>query len=199
MTLKYRSMEQERAMLSFVHVLPPDPTWMGNRLTRHSAFRMAKYLASKDRLRRVIFAPDVRVTSFARGTKAPRQWARFDEPQLLADGRWMLRGLGGASPENAADLILITAQPAEANSEEKIIALTAPLVPDTIFEREALARRHPEHYVGWKHILEADLFRPGRLTLRAYIFEQDERRLRPIEGAYVVGASAVESSLTTRN
>ena len=184
-------------MLSFVHVLPPDPTWMKNRLTRQSAFRMAKYLGSKNRLPTVKFAADTRVTSFVRGAKAPRQWARFDEPQLLADGRWVLRGLGGNSADSGADLILITAQPAQPDAEEKIIALTAPMVPDTIYEREAQARRHPEHYVGWEHTLEPDLLPPGKLTLRAYIFEQDEQRLRPMEGTHVVGTSSVETSLTT--
>jgi hypothetical protein len=190
-------MEQERAMLSFVHVLPPDPAWMKNRLTRQSAFRMAKYLGSKNRFPTVKFAPDDRVKSFARGPHAPKQWARFDKPQHLADGSWLLRGMGGTSAETAADLILITAQAAQPNAEEKIIALTAPLVPDNIFEREAQARRHPEHFVGWKHTLEPGFLPPGKLTLRTYIFEQDEQRLRPVEGTHVVGTSSVETSLTT--
>jgi hypothetical protein len=188
MKLKSKSMEQERAMLGFVQILPPDSAWMDSRMTRKSSLVLTKYLAANHRLPGVKFVPDDRVASFAQGRKVSAQWAGFDEPHLLDDGRWRLSGTGGLSADNAADLILLTAEP-EAG-EERIIGLAAPILPEPFFERETQRRRHAERYFGWKHIVSPASLLPGKLTLRAYIFEQDRQRLRPMEGVHVVINSA---------
>jgi hypothetical protein len=192
MKLKHKNMEQERAMLAFINVVPPDPDWMKSRLTRKSSFPMAKYLESKERLPGVTFAPDNRVASFKRGQKVSSNWARFDKPVQVDATHWSLHGTGGLSPDDAADLILITAE-AE-GAEEKIVAFSAPFLPDAFFEREAQTRRHVDHYMGWKSTVATTALPPGIVTLRAYVFEQDERALRPIEGVHKVeGPSGVSA------
>jgi hypothetical protein len=199
MKLKYVAMQQERAMLAFSRVMPPDPAWMESRQTRQAAFRMTKYLAEKDRLIGMNFAPDDRIASWSHGRPAPKQTARLEEPQLQQDGRWLLRGLGGQSPDTPAELVLITAQPTGANSQERIVALTAPVAPDNFFEREAQARRHPEQFFRWRYLLDPASLPGGPVTLRSYLFEHDSQRLRPIEGSYVMGYPRKDSSLTTQN
>jgi hypothetical protein len=188
MKLKHKSMEQERAMLAFINVVPPDPEWMKSRLTRKSSFSMANYLESKERLSGVTFAPDNRVASFKRGQKVSSNWARFEKPTPLDASHWSLRGTGGLSASDAADLILITAE--AAGAEEKIIAFSAPFLPDAFFERESQTRRHVEHYMGWKSTLPITALPPGMVTLRAYVFEQKGLVLRPIEGVHEVEGPA---------
>jgi hypothetical protein len=188
MRLKHRSMAQESAMLAFVRIVPPDSDWMDSRLTRKSSLSLAKYLVAKNRLPGVKFVPDDRVASFVLGKKVPAQWARFDKPVPLDGSRWKLSGTGGLSADDAADLVLITAEPE--GSEERIVGLAAPILPDAFFEREAQRRTHTETYYGWEHVISPASLPPGKLTLRAYIFEQDQQRLRPMEGVHVVINSA---------
>jgi hypothetical protein len=184
MRLKYTSMAQESAMLAFVRIVPPDPDWMDTRLTRKSSLSLAKYLDSTHRLPGVKFASNDRVASFELGKKVPAQWAGFDKPRLLEDGHWRLSGTGGLSADDVADLILITAEPE--GREERIIGLAAPVLPEAFFEREAQRRKHAERYFGWRHVIAPESLSPGKLTLRAYIYEQDRQRLRPMEGVHVV-------------
>jgi hypothetical protein len=188
MKLKYRSMAQESAMLAFVRILPPDSDWMDSRMTRKSSLSLAKYLVAKNRLPGVKFAPDDRVASFGLGKKVPAQWARFDKPVPLDGCRWKLSGTGGLSADDAADLVLITAEPE--GREERIVGLAAPILPDVFFEREAQRRTHAETYFGWEHVISTASLSPGKLTLRAYIYEQDRQRLRPMEGVHVIINSA---------
>ena len=131
MKLKNKYMKQERAMLAFVDAVTPDAEWMDRRFGRKSAFKLVKFLAESGRLPGMKFAPDNRITHFQRGARLPTQWAQFDKPIRLDDGRWKLGGMGGVSGATAADLILITAEPATA--EEQIIALAAPLVTGHVF------------------------------------------------------------------
>jgi hypothetical protein len=193
MRLKYTSMAQESAMLAFVRILPPDSDWMDSRLTRKSSLSLAKYLVAKNRIPGVKFVSDDRVASFVLGKKVPAQWARFDKPVPLDGSRWKLSGTGGLSADDAADLVLITAEPE--GSEERIIGLAAPILPDAFFERGAQRRAHTEKFFGWEHVIAPASLSPGKLTLRAYIFEQDRQRLRPMEGVHVVVNSANEGHL----
>jgi hypothetical protein len=199
MKLKYVAMEQERAMLAFSHVMAPDPAWMESRQTRQAAFRMTKYLAEKGRLSGVNFAADDRITSWTQGRPAPKQTARLEEPQLQQDGQWLLRGLGGESPDTPAELVLITAQPTSANSEERIIALTAPVAPENFFEREAQAGRHPEQFFRWRYRLDPASLPGGPVTIRSYLFEYEPQRIRQIDGTYVLGYPRKDSSVATKN
>lgn len=188
MQIKHQTMEQERAMLAFVNVLPPSPEWMGQRLTRKSTLSMTKYLGSQDRVPDMKFARDTRVASFPQGKKAPSQWARLDKPVLLEDGRWNFSGIGGLSPEEAADLIVVTVE--SPGVEERIFTLAAPFLPETTLEREAQTRRYPGHYMGWSQVVPSTDLPGGAMTFRAYVFEQKEHRLRPIEGVHKVGMPA---------
>lgn len=186
MLLWNKRMEQDRARLAFMDVMPADPDWMTSRQTRPSTFRLAKALADQDRLRHVKLAPDKRMASFQRGGKVEKEYARFDKPVLLDDGLWKLGGIGGTSKTTAADLIVITAE--SAGGDEQIIALTAPQLPDTFFEREAQTRKHPEHFLAWSQTVARASLPKGRLTLRAYIFDQDKQLVRPMDGTHQVDA-----------
>lgn len=180
--LKNRLMEQERAMLSFANVLPPDEEWTANRLTRKSAIRLANYLAGTNRLRSVHFVADTRLTAFRRGAPAPRPWARFEKPVVGDDGQWRLQGIGGLSRTTVANLILISVE--ARNYEERVIAYTAPLLPETFLERETEVRGDLRHYLGWFKTIHPGYLPRGTVTLRAYVFDADDQVVHPIEGTY---------------
>lgn len=184
MKLAGKRMKQERAMLVFAAVLPPDPGWMEPRLSRKSSFRMVQLLAETRRLPALKLVTDTRIAHFTPGMKAPIQWARFDKPVMGDDGRWRLAGLGGLSSETAVDLILITAQ--SAGNEERIVTLAAPLLPDTFFERHGERRRHPQHYLGWRHLLARAALPEGPVTLRAYTYDADKQQVRRMEGVHLL-------------
>lgn len=179
MKMKSKTMEQERAMLAFVHVLPPDADWTTTRLTRHSALSGSRYLGSKGRLRGVEFVPGTGTGSFTRGSKAPKQWANIEKPMRLEDGSWRLRGLGGLSWDSAADLVVITAQ--SGSEEERIIGYTAPFLPDRFFEREAQNRRQPELCMSWKYTIPPGALPSGSPVIRAYVYETEGRKLRRMD------------------
>lgn len=185
MKLWHTRMEQERAMLAFVRVLPPDPGWMGDRQTRRSTFRLAKFLADHDRLRHVTMASDNRLSAYQQGEKVPAEWACLDKPVRLDDGRWKLGGRGGLWDNSVADLILITAESAAGG--EQIVALAAPFLPDTFWERLAQRRRYPEHFFGWSQTISLAALPVGELTLRAYIIDHDKQHVRPMDGTHKVG------------
>ncbi|OAI56731.1 hypothetical protein AYO49_00450 [Verrucomicrobiaceae bacterium SCGC AG-212-N21] len=175
-------MEQERAMLAFVRVLPPDPEWMSERKTRPSASRLAKDLADSGRLRHVTMVSDNRLSAFQQGAKVSAAWACLEKPLLLDDGRWQLRGRGGLSDSSVADLVLITA---ESTAEgEQIVALAAPLPADTFWERRKERRLHPEHFLGWTRTISPELLPKGPLTLRAYMLDSETQLVHPVDGIH---------------
>jgi hypothetical protein len=62
------------------------------------------------------------------------------------------------------------------------------MVPDTFFERHVERRKYPEHYLGWKHTVTGPALPGGTLTLRAYVFDHEHQRVRPVEGVHKVEA-----------
>lgn len=184
MKVKFSRMNQERALLIFARVMPLNEEWMDARVTRKSAFRLASFLADRGKLHDVVFAHDRNIKSFKQGKETGGKWARLDPPVALEDGGWRLSGLGGLAVDNAADLILVTGQPADGSGIEEIVALTAPQLQQHFYERAKLVRMHPEYYLGWQQTLHDGMLPPGPVMLRAYVLDQDKGAVHPIKGAY---------------
>lgn len=184
MKVKFSRMNQERALLMFARVMPLNEEWMDARVTRKSAFRLAAFLADRGKLHDVVFAKDRNIKSFKQGKETGGKWARLDPPVALEEGGWRLSGLGGLAVDNAADLILVTAQPADGSGIEEIAALTAPQLQQHFYERAKLVRMHPEYYLGWEQTLHDEVLPPGPVTLRAYVLDQDKQTVHPIKGVY---------------
>jgi hypothetical protein len=183
MHLKHSRMDQERALLTFARVMSLENNeWMDARITRKSSFGLSSFLADRGKLHGVQFAPDKTLGSFKMGKKMSAKWARFNPPIDTRDGKWKLTGLGGLSVDAVADLILITAQ--GATGPEEVVALAATLMPATFYERQKEVRTNPEFYVGWSRTLDDASLPKGVVTLRAYVFDQDERVVHPIEGVH---------------
>ena len=92
--------------------------------------------------------------------------------------------MGGLAVDNAADLILVTARPADASGIEEIVALTAPQIQQHFYERAKLVRMHPAYYLGWQETLPDEMLPPGPVILRGYVLDQDKGTVHPIKGAY---------------
>ncbi|WP_009962255.1 hypothetical protein [Verrucomicrobium spinosum] len=184
MKVKYSRMNQERALLMFAKVMPLNEEWMDARVTRKSAFRLASFLSDRGRLHDVVFAADRNIKSFQQGREMGGKWARLDPPVPLEEGGWRLSGLGGLAVDNAADLILVTAQPANGSGNEQIVALTAPQLQQHFYDRAKLVRMHPENYLGWQQTLHDEMLPSGPVTLRAYVLDQDKRIVHPLKGVY---------------
>lgn len=184
MKVKFSRMNQERALLMFARVMPLNEEWMDARVTRKSAFRLASFLSDRGRLHDVVFATDRNIKSFKQGKEMGGKWSRLDPPVALEEGGWRVSGLGGLAVDNAADLILVTAQPANGSGNEEIVALTAPQLQQHFYERAKLVRMHPEYYLGWQQTLHDEMLPSGPVTLRAYVLDQDKRIVHPLKGVY---------------
>jgi hypothetical protein len=179
-----KRMEQDRARLVFMNIIPLDAQWMEGRQTRPSTFRLAAFLAEHHRLRGVKLASDNRIKSWHIGRDVSPESARFDEPTFPFQGQVTLSGVGGESKTQAADLIIITAE--ASGEDEKIVAVTAPLVPDRSHLHESYTRKHPDHYMAWTHLMERASLPQYAHTLKAYVFDGEERVVRPMDGVHRV-------------
>jgi hypothetical protein len=177
-------MNQERARLAFMDVLPLDSQWMQSRQTRPSAFRLAQFLHEHHRLRGVNLVRDLDMKSFKRGPGMSSEFARFDEPSFAFKEHVELSGVGGKSRTSPADLIVITAS-GERN-EERIVAATAPLVQDRSQQHESYTRKHPEHFMGWDCVVPRASLPQQPHTLKAYVFDYDRKLMRPMDGIHEV-------------
>ncbi|MEZ0386888.1 MAG: hypothetical protein ACAI34_07475 [Verrucomicrobium sp.] len=185
MMVKHSRMEQERALLTFANVMPLNKEWMDARVTRKSSAKLAGFLKNHDRLRGVEFAKDRSIEQFKRGPKIGAKWARLDRPVETENGDWQLSGLGGLAVDDAADLVLVTAQTGQGT--EQIVAITATVLPANFFEREKQVRMNPEYFLGWSQVLPHDALPEGNAVLRAYVFDQEDRTVHPMQGSFEVG------------
>lgn len=183
MKVEHMIMEQERSLLSFAKVLPLDPDRLWNHYTQESTASLAIFLADHDQLREVEFVTDKRLSSLKCSKALSSKWARFDRLIQLHDGTWQASGVCGFD-DFLPDLVILTAQ-AE-GSEESIIALAPPLLPDTFFEGPEQRRRYADHFYEWSQVLDVSLLPKGPATFRAYLYEQDYQRVRPLEGMHVL-------------
>ncbi len=179
-------MEQDRARLVFMNVVPLDSEWMLSRQTRPSTFRLAQFLAEHDRLPGVRLAQGDQIRQFQRGPALPREVARFDEAACGAGGQVRLSGVGGRSRASPADLILITA--AAPGEDERIVAVTAPLVPDRSSLQPSYVRKHSRQFMAWSHVVSRSSLPAKAHTLRAYVFDDDSWMVRPMDGAHPMEA-----------
>lgn len=196
MDLTHTRMAQERAMLAFMNVVPPGPEWVVSRQTRRTTLKLAKFLSANGQLPGVKPVADSRIEAFTRIEKAPEQWARFDTPERQSDGRWVLSGVGGLSDSTPTHLILVTAQ--GAGETEQIIALAAPLLPDTFWERQAQRRKYPEHFLRWSETIDPASLPTGPVTLRAYALIYGRQAVLPINGIHTIQAAETTTPRSVR-
>lgn len=181
-------MRQEKAAFSVAPVIAPldDQIWWY--LENGDSLRWAQSLHSRDRLRKVTFATNAEVSSFrVSRTTLPDRWASWSLLQSQGGAGWLAKGTCGLSKDiiSMPDLILLSAQPE--GGVEKFFACAKALLPENFLEREILRRIHPGHYFGWERKIRPEELPPGaRITLRAYAFDADARRVRPLEGTSVI-------------
>jgi hypothetical protein len=179
-----KRMAQERARLAFMNLFPLDSQWMQSRQTRPSTFRLANFLAEHHRLRGVRLATDDRIKAFHRGSDVSLDFAQFDEPAQKFEGEVELSGIGGESRTSPAELILISAS--VPHEEERIVAVTAPLVPDRSHQLKSYTRKHPEQFMGWSRSVSRLSLPQQSHFLQAYVFDYEKWAVRKMDGIHEV-------------
>lgn len=177
-------MRQEAALLGFTSILPPE----ANALWElpgdpHGVAQLAKFLSGRGELPGVTFATSAQFSTFRKAPDLSSKWAWFDTPRL--EGNVLrLYGAAGLSKDvlSLPDAIIITVQPA--GGEEKILAVARTEVPFDFYENEWRRRLHLDHYFGWSRELTTDLLPKGAVTLKAYAYDVEAKRVRALSGAH---------------
>ena len=185
-------MRQEKAAFSVAPVIAPldDQIWWY--LENGDSLRWAQSLHSRDRLRKVTFATSADVSSFrVSPTALTERWASWSLLQAQGEAGWLANGTCGLSKDivSMPDLILLSAQPE--GGAESFFAYAKAVLPENFLEREILRRVHHKHYFGWERkIRPEELPQGSRITLRAYAFDAEARRVRPLEGTCTIVQAA---------
>lgn len=182
----HERMLQEAAMLGFTGIVPPEANahWLmpGD---KEVVGILAKFLHEKEALNDVTFVKSDKVSEMAKAPELTAKWAWFDAP-AWEDGVLHLHGACGLSKDlvSLPDGVVISAQPA--GGEERIVAVAEPEIPFDFYEHEWLRRLHSGHYFGWTRTLTPALLPAGRVTLRAYTYDAESRKVRPMTGVHEV-------------
>lgn len=177
-----RTADQQRAAMFFVNALPPQPEVLWQADGSDGTAKLVRFLRESGRLRGVDPVPDAQLSRWRVGGPVSDKWAHWE--LLRGDGGMMeMRGVAGLSKDLVAmpDLVLVTVS--IDSQPERIIALAGPTLPDDFFVRGVRRRQHYEHYFGWRWKVDESLLpKGGEVVLKAYAFNLDDRKLRPIEG-----------------
>ncbi len=182
MELFHRRMASRKASLEFVNVLPVKPSVFWHLYYIEETAPGARFLLEHDRLRDVVLASEATVSSFRRGPDISSKWANM-RLAVAGEGHDELQGVCGLTKKasDTPDLILITA--ASTSKAEFVIALVPPELPEDFFENAARRREHYDHYFGWRWPVDRELLPVGgEVTLRAYAYDGEKRKIRLIPG-----------------
>lgn len=188
MEAQYRRMQQDRAVLSFVKIIEPQPGLIWAPVTPSDTVNVAKFMSAHGLIRGLKFMESLDPAKYRQGPPLPEKWGSW---KLVHEESGVLIATGtcGSSKhlDVLPDLVVLTI-PDEAGAE-RIVHLTKPLLPED-FERRIAARRlHPEHYFGWSFELP-----PGTpASVKAYGFYGEKYHLRLIPRAQPAAVGAALS------
>lgn len=185
-------MRQEKAAFTVAPVVAPldDQIWWHVR--NGDSLQWARALHARGRLRRVEFATSAEVSTFrAASTSLSPRWASWSLVRAEGDRAWLASGTCGLGKDviSMPDLILLSAQ--ADGGVEKFFGFAKAKLPEDFMDRELLRRIHAEHYFGWERkISPGDLPAGASVTIRAYAYDAEARRVRALEGNFTLRPAA---------
>lgn len=181
--LFHRRMLSEVAATEFVGILPVNRSVQWD-TAKGDVQHWLRFLHQRDRLKGIRFHQSGLVSQYKQGVPLGERFAAFLRLEPDGEDSWKASGTCAYSKDRnrLADLILISVT-GEA-LEERFVALAAPRLPDDFLQRLLLRRLYPEHYLGWEVTLERRWLPAGKgsLTLKAYAYDGQTRRIRPMPG-----------------
>lgn len=188
MATQYRRMQQDRAVLSFVKILEPQPGLIWAPVAPSDTVNVAKFMSAHGLIRGLKFMDSLDPGSYRQGPPLPEKWGSW---KLVRDesGIFTATGTCGSSKhmDVLPDLVVLTVP--DATGAERIAHLTKPLLPEDFERRVAALRLHPDHYFGWSFQLP-----PGTPeSVKAYVFYGEKYHLRLIPKAQAAATGAALS------
>lgn len=178
---------QNRAALMFAKVLPLWPERVIQPSGPDSVKGPAIFLHDGGRLPGVHMVTDTRLDQFHNGGDLTANMARVHIVTRQPDGTIMMQGTcsGGRGIGEIPQLILITAT--VPGGDERVIAFQFPTTPDDWFGDSYRRHLYPEHYIGWRVVLDqAPVPEQAGTILRACAFGIQKQTVRRIPGEFSV-------------